>query len=84
MESRILPPSQRFGHVQVELAFSPFPRRFSAVKNEERTVSVWEPSLQVQERSFNRRVSVSRRVYLPSALEHDRRHIKSPCGGQGV
>lgn len=39
---------------------------------------------QIQERSFNQSVSVSRRVNLPSALERDRKHIKSPYGGQGV
>lgn len=80
----ILLPSQGFAHVQVELAFSPFPRRLSAVKNEQRTVSVREHSLQIRERSFNQSVSVSRRVNLPNALERHGKHIKSLFGGQGV
>lgn len=43
-----------------------------------------EHSLQIQERSFNQSVSVSGRVNLPNALEHNRKHIKSLHGGQGV
>lgn len=68
-------------HVQVERVFSP---SSTAVFCWERTVSVGEHSLQVQQRSFNQSVSVSRRVNLPNALEPDAKYIKSLYGGQGV